>query len=77
MVIHACPAPESSHASVSCGTTAEPENQRPIASVSATARRATCRHFPAGGAPDRSMRRRPAAAALQLSGSKRMRGSLR
>ena len=48
MVIQAWSAPERSQASVSWGTTADAENQSPMARVSARARSPTCCHLPLG-----------------------------
>jgi hypothetical protein len=49
MVSHDCWAPVRPHSDVSCGTTAEAENQTDIASSSARARRPTIRHLPVMG----------------------------
>ncbi len=45
MVSHDCPAADSCHSAVSCGTTAEAENQRAIASIEASASHQRLRHL--------------------------------
>ncbi len=45
IVSHDCPAPPSRHSSVSCGMTAEAENQSDMASISASANSQRLRHF--------------------------------
>jgi hypothetical protein len=45
MVSHERSAPDKPHSAVSCGTTAEPENQTVLASSTATASSPTCRHL--------------------------------
>jgi hypothetical protein len=49
MVSHDCWAPERPHSDVSCGTTAEAENQTDMARSSARARRVRVRHLPVMG----------------------------